>query len=92
MDQNALSQGQFYPSKTAKNGEKTGPIRAQMHGFRTNDVVGIMEEVFSGLTTLKTVMEGGLEHAQVVHEAFHIAWDQVKGWDGKRVALGPDIG
>jgi hypothetical protein len=41
MDQNALSQGQIYLSKTAKNEEKKEPIRAQIHGFRTNDVVGL---------------------------------------------------
>ena len=41
------------------------------------------------LTAPKTVVKGGLELPEFVHEAFHIAGYQVKRGHGKTCAFGP---
>jgi hypothetical protein len=52
----------------------------------------IVEEVLSGLTALETIIEGRLVPAQLLQQTLHIAWDQVKGRDGKRITLGSQVG
>jgi hypothetical protein len=44
--------------------------------------------MFSRLTPRKTIVEGGLELPQFVHEPFNIAGYQVKRRDGKSLAFG----
>jgi hypothetical protein len=40
-------------------------------------------------TAAKTVVKGGLELPQVVHEAFHVTADNVKRGNGKTLTFGP---
>jgi hypothetical protein len=50
---------------------------------------GEIEEMRPRLTAGKTVVKGGLELPQFVHEAFHITGDEVKGGNGKSIPIGP---
>jgi hypothetical protein len=49
----------------------------------------IVKEMGPWLTARKTVVKGGLERPQFVHEAFHITRDEVKRGNGKFITIGP---
>jgi hypothetical protein len=49
----------------------------------------IVKEMGSRLTASKTVVKGGLECPQFVHEAFHITGKDVKCGNGKFTTIGP---
>jgi hypothetical protein len=49
----------------------------------------IVKEMGPRLTARKTVVQGGLELPQFVHEAFHIPRDEVKCGNGKFITIGP---
>ena len=49
----------------------------------------IVKEMGPRLTAGKTVVKGGLELPQFLHEPFHIAGDEVKGGNGKAFTADP---
>jgi hypothetical protein len=49
----------------------------------------IVKEMPARLTACKTVVQGGLKLPEFLHEAFHIAGDEVKRGNGKSFAAGP---
>jgi len=49
----------------------------------------IVKKLGTRLIAAKTVVKGGLELPQVVHEAFHITADNVKRGNGKIITFGP---
>ena len=49
----------------------------------------IVKEMGPWLTAHKTVVKGGLERPQFVHEAFHITGHDLKCGHGKFIAIGP---
>src|SRR5262249_6353027 len=48
-----------------------------------------VKEMSARLTADKTVVKGGLELPQFLHEPFHITGDEVKRGNGKAFAAGP---
>src|SRR4029450_12106750 len=49
----------------------------------------IVQEMGTRLTACKTVVKGGLELPQFVHEAFYITGNDVKRGNGKSFTIGP---
>jgi hypothetical protein len=56
---------------------------------RTQLADHIVKKMRPRLTPGKTVVKGGLELPQFVHEAFHIAGHEIKRRDGKALMIGP---